>query len=146
VRETWAAELAALTGFLALTLSIVFAFIQNPAGPQSPAPRAGVERNFEAEFDRGREVFEVSGCARCHSVAGQGNPRSPLDGVAERLTDDEIRNWIVGAPELKEALPPRAFAAKQSFQQLNPGDFEALVAFLIAATSEEDAPSNEQPE
>ena len=46
-------------------------------------------------------------CRACHSIEGEGNTRSLLDGVGSRLTEKEIRLWIVApqqtsGPSLRE--------------------------------------------
>ena len=44
-----------------------------------------------------------------HSIEGDGNMRSPLDGVGGRLTEREIRLWIVGPPEMNPVVAKRAY-------------------------------------
>ena len=35
----------------------------------------------------------------CHAVAGKGNAKNPLDGVGAKLTDAQIKEWIVAPAE-----------------------------------------------
>lgn len=142
MREQWARNIALLTGVLVLLLAMKFALIQNPSKPPPstvgetagrPAPPAAwpkpdVEK--QVLIPAGRRVFAAQGCARCHSIAGEGNPRSPLDWVGERLTAEAIRQWILAPAELKDQLSARAFQAKQTYRNLPPEDLDALVAYL----------------
>jgi uncharacterized protein (TIGR01732 family) len=34
----------------------------------------------------------------CHSIAGAGNKKGPLDKVGTKLSADDIRAWITDAP------------------------------------------------
>jgi hypothetical protein len=61
----------------------------------------------------------------CHSIAGEGNTRLPLDGLSARLTEKEIRLWIVAPQEMNPAVAKRGY-------QLPEEDLSALVAYLTA--------------
>jgi cytochrome c2 len=73
---------------------------------------------------RGQEVYRQQGCAMCHSIAGKGNRRAPLDGVGGRLSPDDIRKWLVAPQEMKPGVK------KKSYEKLPPADLNALVEYL----------------
>jgi cbb3-type cytochrome oxidase cytochrome c subunit len=141
MRERWARRLATLTCLLVLLVSAAFAAARN-TGPapttDTPAPppaTATATATPEAAPDpaqaaRGREVYASLDCKGCHSIAGQGNPRNPLDGVGGRLTRQQIHDWIVAADSVAEDLSPRAARAKQRYRELPPEQLEALVSYL----------------
>jgi hypothetical protein len=79
---------------------------------------------------RGRAVFQSAGCTRCHSVAGVGSPRNPLDGVGSRRNDAGLRAWTLGADPLADSLPPSALRTKQGYRALEAADLNALITFL----------------
>ena len=83
------------------------------------------------QVDAGRKVYEREKCATCHQVARRGNSRYPLDGVASRLTADQIRRWMTRPVEMEAALP-RMPAIRMSTMKykLNSEDLDALVAYL----------------
>src|SRR5690606_1998233 len=106
MREIIARIVSALTVVVVLALSLLFASAHNqrdateletpapaPAGvqggsepaaavtPMAPAPTAPVAAAAADDIARGRAVYEKQNCATCHSIAGEGNPRYPLDGV-----------------------------------------------------------------
>jgi cytochrome c553 len=160
MRERIAVGVAVLAVALLLVLSGVFARIQNPPVadlPDSPPagvgtqpaveapPRTGVQPGIEAAEEaapppaaqvaladslRGRALYDSAGCARCHSVAGVGSPRYPLDGVGARRPPAQLRAWTVGAEALADSLPPATWRAKQAFQAMRPENLDALVAYL----------------
>jgi mono/diheme cytochrome c family protein len=133
MRERWARTLAFLTGFLVLLLSGAFAAIQNPAA--TPGGGSGTAAPaVAADLERGKAVYDQQGCARCHSVAGKGSPRSPLDGVGSRLDRAELHDWIVAAPAVQDDLSPRAVSAKQGYAKLPEADLEALIDYLASLT------------
>jgi mono/diheme cytochrome c family protein len=139
MREQWARMIAMLTGAVVVLLSIGFALLQNPPGtaPEAPAP-ASVEMTLDPQLvARGREVFEDQNCMRCHSVAGEGSPRSPLDRSAARLDSAQLLAFTVGTESAADELAPRTLAAKRPYQQLPAEDLEALVAYLQSLVASE---------
>ena len=131
MRERWAITLALLSGALVVLMSAAFAAIQNPAKPAA----AVVEQNADgtaARIAAGRKVFEAQDCMRCHSVAGEGSPRSPLDGVAAELDRATLRAFAIGDDTVKDQLSPRTLAAKRNFQSLPAEDIEALADYLAS--------------
>ena len=71
----------------------------------------------------GRRVYEEQRCAACHSIAGKGNRRNPLDGVATRLTPEQIRVWVVAPQEMKPGVQKKAY-------ELPDAELDALLSYL----------------
>jgi len=127
-------QLAVWTAILCLAVVTLLAFrVARALNPGEGMPRtAEPPRSVEAQAaQRGRLIYVESGCPTCHSVAGVGNPRNPLDGVSARLDEDRIRAWIVGAGALADSLPPSAARRKRGYRALPGEDLEALVAYLL---------------
>jgi len=51
----------------------------------------------DAKVTKGQQLFADQKCALCHSIGDKGNTKGPLDGVASKLSADEIRSWITDA-------------------------------------------------
>lgn len=131
MRERWARLLAALTGVLVVLLSAGFAVVQNPGGESAALAEAKSTSAVDAErLAQGRAVYDEQGCARCHAIAGQGSPRSPLDGVGTRLDAAELRHYVIGDPAIADDLSPRTLAAKRPYAELPPEQLDALVDYL----------------
>jgi cytochrome c553 len=146
MRERIAVGVSVLAAALLVSLSAVFARSQNPPGDAGGSGGAelaevggsggaepalpAVVHTLSADSVGGRAVFVANGCARCHSVAGEGNARNPLDGVGARRTLEELRAWTVGAEALADSLPPSAYRAKQAFQQVPEEELAQLIAYL----------------
>ena len=142
MRKQWARIITLLTAVLVILLSVIFAIQQNAPpsisssvnetekklDPASTLPEPDTPRTTLIEA--GRHIFETQGCKRCHSIAGEGNPRNPLDEVGERLTAKAIRQWILAADELKAQLSTRTFLSKQAYRKLPDKDMDALVIYL----------------
>ncbi len=77
----------------------------------------------------GRAVYARERCEVCHSIAGQGNARYPLDNVGRRLSADEIRKWVIAPREMNPMVRKPKF-------ELSESDLAALVQFLIALKDE----------
>src|SRR5687767_3906358 len=62
-------------------------------------PAAAAAQNAAA-VEHGKKVYAAEKCSICHSIGGVGNKKGSLDAVGSKLTADEIREWIVSAPEM----------------------------------------------
>ena len=79
----------------------------------------------------GAKVYTDQKCAVCHSIAGTGNPKGPLDGVGARLSAAEIRAWIVDAKGMTaKTKAPRKPEMRN--HTLPKEDLDALVTYLSA--------------
>ena len=131
MRERLARRIALLTGTLVMVLAAVFARIQNPPGapPPSPAiprPAATTTPQPSPLVERGERLYVDLGCARCHSIAGRGNPRLPLDGVGARSSEAQIRAWITPG-----ASTPGSYRDRHADLGLPAEERDALAAYLI---------------
>lgn len=132
MRELWARRLAIVTGVVVVALSALMAtrFDASAGDAASADPVAAVESVDPALVARGAEVYETEGCSGCHAIAGQGNPRNPLDGVGARLGPEALLHWTTGAPDVAELMPRRTAMMKQGYMDLDQADLDALVAYL----------------
>jgi mono/diheme cytochrome c family protein len=79
--------------------------------------------------DKGAQVFADQKCALCHSVAGKGNAKGPMDDVGSRLSPADIRAWIVDA----KAMTAKSGATRKPEMKqfaLPAPDVDALVAYM----------------
>ena len=139
MRETWARRIAMLTGGLVVVLAIVFAFHQNPprpipvavsppavepAAPPMPQVKPAPPAISPSLIEAGQQVYAEQACARCHSIAGRGGARGPLDDVGARLSEAELRAWVTPSTETK------GFQARHANIDLTPAQRDALVTYL----------------
>ncbi|MCF6282652.1 MAG: cytochrome c [Candidatus Polarisedimenticolaceae bacterium] len=139
MREQWARRIALLTGQLVLLLSIAFAVIQNPGETSDTTESRGQAPPLERlesitldpeRIEAGRQIYKRQSCARCHSIAGEGNSRNPLDDVSVKSTAEELRDWITGADALQGVLPAHVFRLKQRYSALPGDDLDALIIYM----------------
>ncbi len=131
-REGAAAATAVNSGILIFFAVVLFALL-NDSGPGAlpdlpPMVAAELEEDPDEERDplvrMGWGVYNQERCSACHSIAGQGSPRYPLDGVGDRLGPDELRLWVVAPQEIQPGV------RKRPYDHLSDDDLEALVHFL----------------
>lgn len=84
-----------------------------------------------AQGSRGEQIFTAQKCYVCHSVAGQGNKKGPLDGVGAMLKAEEIREWILNAPAMAAKAKAERKPAMKAFSALPKDDVDALVEYLV---------------
>ena len=139
MREKWARRIVFFTSLLVLLLAVIFALTQNPTITPDTIDRSVKTPHINPlesvtldpkRFEDGREVYKQQACARCHSIAGKGNLRNPLDNVGVKYTADELRNWIIGADTLQGSVPKSVLTLKKTYRELPGHDLDALVAYL----------------
>lgn len=94
------------------------------SAPQAPDPQKVAE---------GQKLYETLKCSTCHSIAGKGSTRYPLDGVGTKFTVADIRAWMVDplGMEAKLKQPPRMkMSTAMRSKKLTDADVEALVAYM----------------
>jgi mono/diheme cytochrome c family protein len=80
---------------------------------------------------KGEKVFAEQKCALCHSIAGKGNAKGPLDEVGSTLTDGEIRNWLNDSKAMTEKTKATRKPAMKAYT-LSKNDVDALAVYLSA--------------
>lgn len=132
MRELWARRIAVITGLTVLLLCAAFAAVQNPPSGPALALTIAAGGADAALLARGREVVLANDCLRCHSIAGEGSPRNPLDGVGARLSETELLQLAVADAAVQDDLGRRAIAAKRAYAELPQEELEAMVAYLAS--------------
>jgi mono/diheme cytochrome c family protein len=114
---------------LITALLAIAACLALPVYSQQPDPKM---------VERGVKVYQEQKCATCHQIEGKGSKISPLDGVGAKLTEQELRRWL---------LEPRKIAAEKgitmkpvmpSYEKLPKEDIDALVAYMRTLTKEKE--------
>ena len=83
-------------------------------------------------IERGQKVYAAQKCGVCHAIAGTGNKRGDLDGVGSRLSQEEIRLWIVSAEEMTAKTKSTRKPVMKSYGHLPKEDVEGLVAYMVS--------------
>lgn len=152
IRKTRSLALASLTVASVVSLSTLFACMRNPTAAEAqtaapappparpadaPAPGAGGQAADSqaaaapaATNERGKKAYERMRCSLCHSIGGQGNTNSALDGVGKKHDKAALRHWTIGTGPAKEALPAGIVRMKSAFA--DDPDLDALVDYLAS--------------
>jgi mono/diheme cytochrome c family protein len=77
----------------------------------------------------GQKVYAAQKCVACHSVSGVGNKRGALDGIASKRSGDEIRQWIINAPEMAAKAQATRKPVMKAYT-LPKEELDGLVAYL----------------
>ena len=84
----------------------------------------------DAKVTKGQQVFTNQKCSLCHAIGDKGNKKGPLDGVASKLSADEIRSWITDAKGMTAKTKATRKPEMKAFA-LPKDDVDALVAYLM---------------
>jgi mono/diheme cytochrome c family protein len=79
---------------------------------------------------QGQQVFEAQKCSLCHSVAGKGNAKGPLDGVGSKYSAADLKLWLTSPAEMAKKHNAIRKPPMKSFASLSAADLDALVAYL----------------
>ena len=79
---------------------------------------------------KGKAVFADQKCKMCHSIGGVGSAKGPLDDVGNKLSADEIKQWLQNPKEMAENANATRKPPMKSFANVPPADLDALVAYL----------------
>jgi mono/diheme cytochrome c family protein len=77
----------------------------------------------------GEQLYVDQKCAVCHSIAGKGNAKGPLDEVGSTLPADDIRAWLTDT----KAMTVKTKATRKPEMKvytLTKGEVDSLVAYL----------------
>lgn len=77
----------------------------------------------------GQKIFTDQKCGLCHSVGDKGNKKGPLDGVASKLSEADLRAWITDAKGMT-AKTKAARKPEMKAYALPKEEVDELVAYL----------------
>ncbi len=82
--------------------------------------------------DQGKKLYDKKECIKCHMIAGKGNKIGPLDGVATKLSEADIRKWFTATTDMEAALDhkPKVKMSSKKFN-LTPAEVDALTAYML---------------
>lgn len=86
----------------------------------------------DARVEKGKQIYAAQKCQACHSIAGVGNKKGELDDVGVRLKEDDIRQWIVAAPDMAAKAKSVRKPPMKAYSTLPKEDVDALVAYLAS--------------
>ena len=84
----------------------------------------------DAKVTKGQKVFADQKCNLCHSIGDKGNKKGPLDGVASKLSADEMRSWVTDAKGMTAKTKAMRKPEMKAYA-LPKDDVDALVAYLM---------------
>ena len=89
------------------------------------------------QISAGKKLWDVKECAKCHTIAGKGerlSKYSPLDDVAARVSESDIRGWMKDPKKMEVKLdhtPKTKMSSKIAQMKLTDPDIDALTAYLL---------------
>lgn len=85
-----------------------------------------------AKIEAGKTVYAAHKCGTCHKIGGAGS-KSDLAGVGTKLSEADIRKWIVDPVPMHAASKTTpAPKVKMKPYKMSPADLDALVAYMLS--------------
>jgi len=81
-----------------------------------------------AQVTKGQQVYAAQHCSMCHSIAGKGNPKTPLDDVGARVSAEQMKKYIANPKSVKTDSKMKAYSS------LSAEELDALVTYLGTLT------------
>jgi len=86
---------------------------------------------FAQDAARGRQAYVDSKCSVCHLIGDEGNKKgTALDGVAAKLTAEQIRDWLTNAPEMAAKANITRKPPMKAYTDFSKQKVDDLVAYL----------------
>jgi len=86
----------------------------------------------DSRVEKGQKAFAAANCRMCHSVAGAGNPKGPLDDVGSKLTAADIKQWLTDPAAMTARTKSERKPAMKLVKPLSADDLDSLVAYLTS--------------
>jgi mono/diheme cytochrome c family protein len=84
----------------------------------------------EKTLQLGMKLYADQKCSMCHSIAGKGNQKGPLDEVGSKLSEEEIRQWLIEPRVMAEKTKATRKPVMPAYTKLSKEDLQALVAYM----------------
>jgi mono/diheme cytochrome c family protein len=85
------------------------------------------------DVEKGKAVYAAQKCSMCHNIGGAGGKSSALDGVGKKLSEADIRAWIVTPKEMeKKTKSTKKPPMPDRYGKLPAADLDALVAYMAS--------------
>jgi mono/diheme cytochrome c family protein len=92
---------------------------------------SSVAAQGNAKADQGAALFTAQKCTMCHSYAGKGNPKGPLDKLTAKNKAEHIRQWLQD-PEGMRAKSNATRTPAMKPLKLSADQIDALIAYLTS--------------
>ena len=80
---------------------------------------------------KGAQVYTDQKCSMCHSIAGKGNAKGPLDAVGAKYSAADLKAWIVDAKGMTAKTKSARKPDMKNYTLPEP-DLDALVAYMAS--------------
>jgi mono/diheme cytochrome c family protein len=91
---------------------------------------SGAEAQDKAKIEHGQKVYAAQKCRVCHSIGGEGQKKGPLDGVGSKLSEQELRDWLMKPAEMHKKTKSTRKPFMKDYSTLPKEDLDALVAYM----------------
>jgi mono/diheme cytochrome c family protein len=79
---------------------------------------------------RGEQVYTAQKCAMCHSIQGKGNKAGALDDVGARLSEEDLRQWMINPRVMTEKSKSTRKPLMPAYTKLPKEDLEGVIAYM----------------
>lgn len=79
---------------------------------------------------KGAALYASNKCSTCHSLAGKGNAKGPMEGVGSKYTAAELHQWLDDPAAMSAKIKATRKPPMKSYKSLSQADKDALVAWM----------------
>jgi mono/diheme cytochrome c family protein len=79
---------------------------------------------------RGEKVYAEQKCAMCHSIQGKGNKAGALDDLGTRLSEEDIRQWMINPRVMTEKSKSTRKPLMPAYTKSPKEDLDAVIAYM----------------
>ena len=101
--------------------------------PAAPALAQGTKPDPKL-IQLGEKLYVQHKCMMCHSIAGKGNKAGALDDVGSRLSEEDIRQWMINPRVMTEKTKSTRKPIMPAYPKMSKDDLDAVVAYMKSLT------------
>lgn len=79
---------------------------------------------------RGEKVYAEQKCSMCHAIQGKGNKAGALDDVGARLSEEDIRQWMINPRVMTEKSKSTRKPLMPAYTKIPKEDPDAVIAYM----------------
>jgi mono/diheme cytochrome c family protein len=121
----------------ALTAAALAVFLAGIFAAPASAQNTKQDTKLDPKLvQRGEQVYAEQKCSMCHSIQGKGNKAGPLDDVGVRLSEEDIRQWMINPRVMTEKTKATRKPLMPAYTKLPKEDLDAVIAYMRSLRGE----------
>jgi mono/diheme cytochrome c family protein len=90
----------------------------------------GTAKPAAGAAEKGQQLYASNKCQTCHAIQGKGNAKGALDCVGDKLSAEELRQWLINPREMTGKTNATRKPPMPPYAKLSTADIDAMIAYM----------------